>query len=107
MPTTAQTSHRRGLSEKAFHCRSPKRDQHARLNDRDLLLKIWQTGIHLGHCRLAIAGSAHRHVGSALKNIRDVYDIAAQAHCLDNLCEELPGFANKWLPLQILVLSRR
>ena len=75
-------------------------DQNSRLDGQDLALQVPLTRIHLLRLGIPVAG------GTALQYIRNVNLFTLEPHRRDDPVEQLPCWANKRLPTQILLLPR-
>ena len=107
MPSPAQPAHGLFRAEQPRHRRRAEGDQRAGLDDVDLLAQVGQARCHFRRLGLAVAGLARRHVGAAFEDVADVHVVAGEAHRADDFGEQLSGFADERLALQILVLARR
>jgi hypothetical protein len=62
--------------------------------------------LHFDRGGTAVAGRAGGHVGAALENVGDEDVGALEAHGFDDFCEELAGFSDKGLALEVFVRAR-
>ena len=89
VPAAAQRAHRLHAAEQAFHRGRAERDEHARLDDLDLLAQDragrspFPSGVGW-----RLPARAGRHVGAAFQHVRDVNVVARKAHRLDDLRQQ-------------------
>src|SRR5690348_18387884 len=107
LPATAEFSHHRSRSQKAFHRYGTERDQHLRLNDLDLLKQIRPARLHFCQRWSAVSKTSGRHIWPALQDIGNVYFAAIEVHRLDNFRQQLAGASDKRFTLLVFIRSWR
>ena len=77
----------------------PERDDHARLDQRELAVEPRRAGLDLVGLGVAVAGRA------ALHDVGDVHVVAGETDPLDELRQQLSGASHERLSLEVLLLA--
>ena len=103
VPAAAEAGHGLDGAEEAFHGDGAEGDEDGGLDGLDLGAEVGKAGLHLEGGGAAVAGGAGGHVGTAFEDVGDEDVGAGEAHGFDDFGEELAGFADEGLALEVFI----